>query len=307
MLIATLPAAHQTRLIREIVEHPSVHGVRYNVGARSPFSPLETLQRLIELTEAAGKLFWVDIKGRQLRILQWAVPTYGDIVLNHELEVETPARIFFRGNEWSEIVEVRGNRVYVDPQPPSAVGAGQAVNVHGKNLRIKGYLTPEDEEFLDACNELGIERVMLSFVEEESDIAAVRERLPEARCVLKIESPRGLQFIRDASAETLANCQLMAARDDLMINIGDNKAAMLPALKLLIEKDPDAILASRIFQGIEQKGGAVTMGDISDLRLMETFGYRHFMLSDGLCQRFFKEAMAAWDAYREIWEAGGEE
>jgi pyruvate kinase len=302
MLIATLPAAHQTRLIREIIEHPAVHGVRYNVGARSPYPPRETLERLIEATERAGKLFWVDIKGRQLRIVQWAVPTFGDITLNHAIEVETPARIFFRGNEWSEIVEVRGNRLFVDPQPPSAVGQGQAVNVHGRNLKIDGYLTEDDEAYLDACAQLGIERVMLSFVEEAEDIAVVRARLPEANCVLKIESPKGLDFIRTASADTLAGCQLMAARDDLMINIGENKTAMFSALELLIKKDPAAILASRIFQGLEQKNGTVTMGDLSDLRLMETLGYRNFLLSDGLCQRFFHEAMQAWDAYRSLSE-----
>ncbi len=306
MLIATLPAAHQGRLTREIIEHPAIHGVRYNAGARSPYSPRETLERILDMTEAAGKLFWLDLKGRQLRIVQWAVPTFGDIVLNHEVEVETPARIFFRGNEWSRVIEVRGNRVYVDPQPPSAVGQGQAINIHGENLRIHGYLTAEDEAYLEAARDLGIERVMLSFVEEEGDIAAVRERLPNARPVLKIESPKGLGFVRGATASLLAGCQLMAARDDLMINIGENKAAMLPALKLLIEKDPECILASRIFQGIEQKNGAITMGDLSDLRLMELLGYRHFMLSDGLCQRFFVEAIAAWQDYQEIMHGEGE-
>jgi hypothetical protein len=120
--------------------------------------------------------------------------------------------------------------------------------------------------------------------------------------VLKIESPKGLDFIRTASADTLAGCQLMAARDDLMINIGENKTAMFSALELLIKKDPAAILASRIFQGLEQKNGTVTMGDLSDLRLMETLGYRNFLLSDGLCQRFFHEAMQAWDAYRSLSE-----
>jgi len=305
MLLATLPAVHQTPLLRRILAHPSVGGARYNVGARSPFSPRETLERLVDAARDEGKALWVDLKGRQLRIVQWAVPTFGDIVLNHEIEVELPARIYFRGSEWSEIREVRGNRLFVDPPPPSAVGQGQAVNVHAARLTIRGYLTEEDEAYLEACQALDIADVMLSFVEEPEDIAVVRDRLPGVRPVLKIESPRGLELVRTASAETLGGTRLMAARDDLMINVGENKASMLPALELLIRKDPEAILASRLFQGVER--GEPALADFSDLRLMESLGYRTYLLSDGICQRHFDAAVKAWEDYRAVTDAAEDE
>ena len=302
-LLATLPAAHQTPLIRQILGSPSVAGARFNVGARSPWSPRETLERVAAEAERAGKRLWVDLKGRQLRIVQWAVPTFGDIVLNHEIEVELPARIVFRGGESSEIVEVRGNRVFVDPPPANAVGQGQAVNVHARRLEVKGYLTEEDEEYLDACASLGILDVMLSFVEGPGDVEAVRNLLPGVRPVLKIESPAGLEFVRSAGPAGLAGCRLMAARDDLMVNLGGspggNPAEMLPALEELVAIDPETILASRVFQGVEQKG-TPSLADFCDVRLMETLGYRTFLLSDGLCLRRFAEAAAAWEQYRAV-------
>ena len=275
--------------------------MRYNVGARSPWAPRETLERLLEM--CGGRRLWVDLKGRQLRIVQWAVPTFGDIVLNHALDVELPATLVLRGGEQTRIVAVRGTTVYVDPPPSVAVGQGQAVNVHGRGLAIHGYLTEEDEAYLAACRELGLLDVMLSFVEGRADVEAVRERLPGARCVLKIESPRGLDFVRDATPADLEGCQLMAARDDLLINIEPTRVAILPALELIVRKDPEAICASRLFAGLESgKDGEPSLGDLADLRLMEQLGYRHFLLSDGLCQRRFAEAMRAWEDYLALGE-----
>jgi pyruvate kinase len=304
-LLATLPAVHQAALLRRITAHPAISGVRYNVGARSPYPPRETLERVLAVTEAEGKALWVDLKGRQLRILQWAVPTYGDIVLNHEIEVERPARITFRGGEWSEIVEVRGNRVYVDPPPSVAVGQGQAVNVQAAALVIHGYLSEEDEAYLEACRALGIDDIMLSFVEDLQDVASVRERLPGVRPVLKIESLRGLDLLRTAPPEALEGMRVMAARDDLMVNIGPRPAAMLPALDQIIRRDHEAICASRLLLGVERGGGA-SMADISDLRLMESLGYRTFLLSDGICQRHFDAAVTAWEDYRAVVDAEAE-
>ncbi len=307
MLIATLPAIHQRELTERIIAHELIGGVRYNVGARSPYSPRRTLEQVLELTNRYDKKLWIDLKGRQLRIVKWAVPNFGTIALNHKLEVDCPAQVFFRGNERSEIKVVRGNMIFVDPQPPSALGAGQAINIHGENLKIHGYLTSEDRKYIQAACKLGILNFMLSFVEEPEDIAEVREILnadgsagdyKPVELVLKIESPKGLDFIGEASDKALRGCTLMAARDDLMINIGPNKMKMLSALQDIIAKDPNAIVASRIFAGLES--GGITMGDISDLKLMHLMGYGNFMLSDGICQRHFGRAVEAWRDFQVI-------
>lgn len=303
MLIATLPAVHQEELMEKIISCPQVREVRYNIGAASPYPPKETLERILALTDRYGKRLWVDLKGRQLRIIHWAVPVYGKIILNHEVEVDLPARIFFRGNEWSEIKFTRGNQVFVDPPPRHAVGAGQAVNIVGENLRIKGYLTEDDVAYIAAAKELGVLNLMLSFVERWTDVYAVRELAGDAAgmtMILKIESRQGLHFVEtECCDDRYKEINLMAARDDLTVNIGDNKARIIPALKNIIACDPEAILASRIFSGLEHEG-AVSMGDLADLYLARQMGYKNFMFSDGLCQRHFDAAIAEWTKFWEV-------
>lgn len=308
MLIATLPPVHQDRLLTQIISHPLVDEVRYNTGVCSAYSAKETLTRISALTERFEKKLWVDLKGRQLRIVNWAVPNFGKIILNHEIEVDCPAKVFFRGNEWSEVKVVKGNVIYVDPAPRYAVGSGQAINIHGNNLKIKGYFTSEDLEYITAACELGVNSFMLSFVEEFSDIEEFQAllakqpfKLDNTNIVLKIESPKGLNFIERFNINTVANCSLMAARDDLMINIGENKAKILPALEQIIKRDSNAIVASRIFAGFESKG-EVSIGDLADIKLMQILGYKHFMFSDGLCNQHFEKAIRAWEDFLNISE-----
>ena len=295
MLIVTLPAVHQERLLQYIIAHPEVSGVRYNIGTRSPYTPKETLERILSLTTQYGKKLWIDLKGRQLRITQWAAPQFGRIVLSHPVEVDCPAKVFFRGDEMSELKVVRGNTIYVDPPPRYAVGEGQAINIHGEKLRILGYLTEEDRQYTQSCRELGINDLMLSFVEESTDIGAVREIHPEADLVLKIESPKGVSFAENQDPPV--RTRLMAARDDLFINVGPQ--GIFPALRTIIKKDPQAMVASRIFGSLEQ-GASVALSDLSDVILMQQMGYRHFMLSDGISHRHFDEAMKAWNVVQSI-------
>ncbi len=301
MLIGTLPSLHRLPLLQRMINHPGIGGVRYNVGARTALSPHDVLTQLADIARDAGKQLWIDLKGRQLRITRWADPTYGDIELNREVVVRGPARIHFRGAEWSNVVATRGNQVFVDPDPRSALGAGQAVNIIGDHVEIGGdYLTTEDRAYIQAAAAAGIDDFMLSFVERASDIDEVLRINPRARCVLKIESPAGLAFVGHEFARlTHPHCRLMAARDDLLTNIGANKARILPALSLIIARDPTAILASHLFMGLRQ-GDSPSMADLSDLRLMSQLGYRHFMLSDGISHHAFDPAMQAWQDFLAV-------
>ncbi|MBU1180362.1 hypothetical protein KJ885_05440 [Patescibacteria group bacterium] len=306
MLIATLPAVHEEILMEKIISHPFVGGVRYNTGAKSPFSPKETLERVLALTTEYGKKLWVDLKGRQLRITHWAVPRSGEIRLNHKVEFEPPARVYFRGDEYSELKFVRDNVIYVDPQPRHAVGEGQAINIIGDNVSVVGYSTEQDLEYIAAACELGIFNFMLSFVESVDDAVEVWEAIKksEGDCedcelVLKIESQKGLELIRKTELIPLRTCRLMAARDDLLINLDDDWNLLDDAQRLLISRDPNAILASRIFSGLE-KNGMATLEDAVDLWRAQEMGYRHFMLSDGISCYHFDEAIRAWQDFLEI-------
>ncbi len=297
MLTATLPSADKTGLVERMFSHPAIGGARYNVGIRTVYDPVMALSLVKTQAEKYNKKLWIDLKGRQLRITRWAEPTYGDIELNHEIEVDLPARIFFRGGHCSNVIGVNGNRISVDPDPTEAVGAGQAVNIIGSNLQIRGYLTEQDVEYLEAAKRLGIRDCIISFVEQPEDIIEVKQIFPEARPVLKIESQKGLAYL---ATEYHGEHQLMAARDDLLVNIGENKAQVLKTLEMIIEKDPEAIAASHILGSLETLGH-VMVADLSDLRLLQLMGYKHFMLSDNISHRHFDQAMAELMNYFRVY------
>lgn len=303
MLIATLPPVHLEAEMEEMISHPLIGGVRYNIGGHSAYSPQETLEKILSLTTQYDKKFWLDIKGYQLRIDRWTLGDLGKVVLNHKVEVDLPARIYFRGDDYSNIKVINGNTIYVDPLPKYSVGEGQAINIHGDNLKIDGYLTDDDYKYLDPACKLGVTNYMLSFVEQITNIVEVEDVLDNngliapTELVLKIESPNGLDFVQGVSPEFLAVYRLMAARDDWFINTTP-KSQILLNLQELIRLDPNAILASHIFGDLE-KAGMVTMADLSDLYLMRTFGYKNFMLSDGISRRHFRKAMEAWQEFQK--------
>jgi len=281
-IIGTMPPPQHEAQNMLIARHPLIEGARFNTGARSPYPPLKTLEMLLE---AIGeKDFWLDLKGRQLRIAKWAVPTYGDIELNHEIEINGPAKIIFRDGQSSLIIEAIGNKIYVEPDPPCAVGAGQAVNIHCDDLKIKGYFTEEDLAYIEAAKSLDFHNYMLSFVEEESDITGMIELDPNCQIVAKIESPKGLDFVDDVFPDYRDRVRLMAARDDLFTNIGDDKSLIFEALQKILWADPEAIVASRLLTSL-QSNLAVSIQDMSDFKLMLDMGYQNFMLSDNLCYK----------------------
>jgi hypothetical protein len=280
MLYATLPPP-QSAQMPVVAKEPLVEGVRFNTGTRTPYCPRECLQILKNATR--DKEFWIDLKCRQPRIIKWADPTFSDIELNHEVTVDLPAKIIFRGEHATNIVAVNGNKVFVDPRPKHVVGAGQAVNILGSNLKIEGFFIDSDLEYINAGIELGIHRYMLSYVEQESDIAQMIERDPQAIIVAKIETQKGLEFVRDVYPSFSGSIRLLAAMDDLYTNIGPDETEMIPALKTIISADPNAIAASRLFLSLEDNE-TMSLQDQAFFRFLEAMGYNSFMLSDDLCK-----------------------
>ena len=299
MLISSLPQVHEEELLMEMIEHPLVEAVRYNTGMDSAFSPKETLARILEFSTPKAKPLYVDLKGMQLRVAEWAAPPFGAIILNHKIKVNLPAKGVFRGDDTCELKEiVGGNRIYVNPAPKFPVGKGQAINILSKNLEIAEFFTENDYAYIKAAVSCGIDKFMLSFVEsadyiKEFEKIAASCGLNKFELVLKIESQAGVDFVRKADKRLFKKFPIMSARDDLMIQIGGLK--MMEAQKTIIEKDKNAICASRIFLGLEH--GEVTFADICDLRLMQILGYKRFMFSDGISRKHFREAIEFWEKY----------
>lgn len=290
-LIATLPSINHIDKVERVFACPYIAEVRYNTGAAAPYTPAEIIEKLKGLSEKYGKKLWIDLKGRQLRITEWGNPTFESIKINHDIEIKGDARIYLRNGEWCNITHVvNGRELFVKPLPKHAVGAGQSVNILADELKINGYLTQKDLVFINTAKNMGVNSFMLSFVESFDDLKEVLAISKDAEMVLKIESQKGLEL-----AESLSGARYMAARDDLYIQTGLN---MMGGLKTIIEKDPTAICASRIFLSLEN-GPEPEFCDFEDLELMYAMGYREFMLCDNICNYALAPAIKAWKNWVE--------
>lgn len=286
-LIATIPAMTDLKKVKKIINNPFIFGVRWNTGIVSPYDEKETLQILKDFCENAKKVFWVDLKGRQLRVVEWGNPLYNSIKLNHNVKVEGSAKVLLRGENPLDLVVAKGNEVFVNPIPKHAVGAGQSVNIIGDKVDIEGYLTEKDKRYIEVSKQLGISNIMASFVESINDVVEIKMAHGSCDVVCKIESKKGVSNLSD-----LVGLHLMAARDDLYLELG-NPYYMNYALNSIIKQDENAICASRIFTSLEHSN-TISFSDFEDLENMYAMGYRHFMLCDNVCNYCFDSAIEGW-------------
>lgn len=269
----------------EVAAHPLVCGLRLNTVM--PLGRDETMAAMLGRLSSLGPPLWVDLKGRQLRITQAAVPPFTEVMLSHRITVRTPTDAFFSdGREHAQVVAVDGQRLILLDGPRRMVGPGESVNIPDPSLQIEGVLTATDVAYLAAMRGLGLRKVMLSFVEQNSDLDAVRAHLPDAELVLKIESKKGLAWVRDGyRRDGEAPARLMAARGDLYVEVF-YPHAILGAVRRIIGADRDAIAASRILPSLARGPAAVPdCADISDVAYLIGLGYRTLMLGDEVCLR----------------------
>jgi len=270
--IVTVPP--HARFLREVASHPLVSGLRLNTVMPIAGTIEATLERLASL----GKTLFVDLKGRQLRVSEAAVPPFTELRLTHRLKVKTPVRAFFSdGRESSLVLAVEEDRLILEDGPRRVVGPGESVNIPDPSLEVEGVLTEKDVEFVKAARKLGLHDFMLSFTESESDLETVRALDQDARIVSKIESRRGLQRAREGGLG-----RLMAARGDLYVELAPHE---LPrAMKEILARDPDAILASRLFPSLASSLEPAAQ-DVTDAAYAISLGFRTLMLGDEVCQR----------------------
>lgn len=261
----------------EVARHPLVCGLRLNTVMPLKESHAEVLTRMASL----GPPLWVDLKGRQLRVVGAAIPPYTEVRLSHPIRVPTPVDAFFSdGEERVRVAAVDGDRLILEDGPRRLVGPGESVNIVHPSLEVLGTLTATDRAYLDAMGRVGLSRVMLSYVERPQDVEEVRALLPGAEVMLKIESLRGLDFARRHGA-TLGH--LMAARGDLYVEVLQPHR-IVGALRTVIGADPEAVVGSRLLESLTSSPVPAS-ADISDLALLLLLGYRTLLLGDALCFR----------------------
>ncbi len=287
---AIVTAPPYATFLDEVASHPLVCGFRLNTVMPLRSGPAEALERL----RAYGKPLWVDLKGRQLRVVGAAIPPYTEVRLSHRIRVHTPVDAFFAdGTEHARVVAVDGDRLILGDGPRRLIGPGESVNIVHPSLEIEGTLTETDRAYLAAMAEQGLKRVMLSYVESLADVEEVRQLLPDAELMLKIETRRGLDFAREHGSSL---GRLIAARGDLYVEVL-RPHRIVGALRTIVQADPDAVAASRIFDSLAHHPVPLS-ADIGDVAFLLSLGYRTFLLGDAVCLRrdSVLEALSLLDA-----------
>jgi pyruvate kinase len=288
VIVTTPPYAD---FLAEVASHPIVRGFRLNTVMPLRETYREVLQRLSKFKQPV----WVDLKGRQLRVVGAAIPPYTEVKLSHRIKVETPVDAYFSdGLERVRVAAVDGDRLILADGPRRLVGPGETVNIMHPSLRIEGTLTETDKTYLAAMKELGMTKVMLSYVESVEDVDEVKSLLPNAEVILKIETQRGLNFAKQHGAK---HGHLMAARGDLFVEV-IRPHRIASAVKTIIQADKDAIVASRILDSMAISP-IPSSADIGDVAFLLEIGYRAFMLGDSVCLRR-ESALEALNFLEEI-------
>jgi pyruvate kinase len=272
---------HNSNYARKISQYEIIEGARFNTGEEVS-QPYETvLQRL--KSEMYPKSLWVDLKGRELRVVKETEIPKGYVEINHRIEVDTPVKIWFNeGTYGLNVVEViDGYKLKLDAPEGLKIKfkKGMPINMPSPSLRIHEYLTEKDKAYLKAEKKVGIHRVIASYVERGRDILDILDEDPDAEIIAKIESKKGLDFITNEYNKYKTNVTLMAARGDLYPEL-DQPHQILNATRKIIETDPNAIAASRILPSLKNLDNPITCQEICDVGYLIELGYKRFLLGD---------------------------
>lgn len=324
---------HFTRFVGD----PRLAGVRLN-SAQMSNTELEAELALVERLHPQMPLFF-DVKARQMRVEEVHLnPDHLDITLNHPIEVATPVPVIFKaGADYAILdhLEEGGKRLIFRGGPNYMVVPGESLHIRHPSLKVRGALFSDVElAKIDKVRKAGFTRYFLSFVECQSDVDEFLELVgKDAEVWLKIENQKGLDFVANGFRKK-PNLVLVAARGDLYVEI-ERPHEILPALKLIVEKDPEACVGSRILLSVCQPllpdfkrellaANGTTLdadviakmsealmepqvpscADFCELAWLYDIGYRRMMLCDELCLRenLLATAVNAFDYFRKEYE-----
>ncbi len=274
---------------RQILQFPLIEGIRCNTGApitRPKSQILKDFQTEIYPIKA-----WVDLKCRELRIVKDATIPTEPLEINHKIEVKTPTAIYYNeGKNFAVIDRVSdGNKIMI--KPPKGFtgkeilkfGKGASINIPDRSLKVKDYMTLNDRDYIEAAKQTGLHNYLLSFVESKRDIEELLKLDSKAKIIAKIESKKGLEFVKTEYESVKDKVRLLAARADLYIEL-DHPHEILSALRLIIEADTNAIGGSRILESFLELENIPKCADICDIGFLLELGYRTFLLGDDICQ-----------------------
>lgn len=254
---------------------------------------------------------WFDVKGRQPRVVE-VVPDPERLIikLNHDidLDLKKPCPVLFKAaadHALLERIEVRGDGsqqlVFAPGReygPANMVRPGESLHIRHPSFRVRGPLFTEQEiAKIEKVKRAGLKRWFLSYVEEPSDLDQFLELVgKDAEVMLKIETEKGLEFVARDFRKT-PNLTLVAARGDLYVEV-DRPHKILGALKMIVGKDPEAQVGSRILLSVIHEP-VPSCADFCELAWLYDIGYRRMMLCDELCLKgdLLATAVNAFEAF----------
>jgi hypothetical protein len=292
-------------------------GIRLN-SAMMNIDELDTELGIVAKTTDAIPLYF-DIKGRQLRVREvHNFPDHLELTLNHPIQVQTPVMVLFKAGNDQALLEkvVEGKRLIFVGGPKWKVKEGESLHIRHPSFQMLGGVFPSYEiEKIRKVRKAGFTRYFLSYVETQREIDECREYIgKDAELVLKIETRKGLDFVADYFKKD-GQTALMAARGDLYVEI-DKPHQIMEAMRVIIEKDAEAMVGSRIMLSVVKKEWDRETGkpilklnpvpecaDFLELAWMYDIGYRRMMLCDELCleEKLLANAVSALHAFKETY------
>jgi pyruvate kinase len=259
-----------------------------------------------ELKKAAaigGVPFWIDVKGRQLRVVESRpYKDHLELILNHPIQVQTPVEVIFKaGEDWALLKEVvdHGYRLVFDGGPEFMVIEGESLHIRHPSLEVGGAQFSEAElEKISVSRKAGITKFFLSYVQSQRDVDEFRSLVgTDSEVILKIEDARGLKYVSEIFKKT-PNTSLMAARGDLYVEI-ERPHRIAEALRLIVRKDPEASVGSRILLSVVH-APVPSCADFLEIAWLADVGYRKMMLCDEICLKepLLSAAVDAFDQFR---------
>lgn len=261
------------------------------------------LEDEFKLAESIGGSvpLYFDIKGKQLRVVEsHPYDNHLELIINHPIEVKTPTVVLFKAGEDRALLRevVDGTKLIFDGGPEFMVYDGESLHIKHESLKVNGATFTDFEiEKINKAVNAGYKRFFLSYVESQRNIDEFREYVGDSEIVAKIENKKGLQFV-SREFKKQDNLYLMAARGDLYVEV-ERPHDILSALKLIVDKDPEAHVGSRILLSVVHDS-VPSCADFSDIAWLYDIGYRKMMLCDEIClkETLLATAIDAFDQFR---------
>lgn len=300
LYVSLWPDLHDFPHFPRFAKDNRLSGVRLNTA----MVEIDELDSELELAKSIPNHvpYYFDIKGKQLRVAH-AIPDKEnlELILNHPISVETPTMVLFKaGADYAMLDKVvDGKHLIFDGGPEFMVYRGESLHIRHPSLQVNGptFLDYEIEK-IEKSKKAGFNKYCLSYTEKQRDVDEFRELVGDSEIIAKIENKNGLYYVQNEFKKQ-DNLSLMAARGDLYVEL-DKPHEILDALKLIVRKDKEAWVGSRILLSTIHNA-VPDCSDFMDLAWLYDIGYRKMLLCDELClkEELLARAINVFESFRE--------